>query len=138
MKIKIEGIPPYDGEYPLELEKLSNRDHKTIKDMSGLTVTGWMDGFRNADMTFFAALAVVAARRSGRHGPIINEDMFWDAEAGKITLVEEASDSTAVNPTMPEAPTPSTPSGEPSTDAGDVAPVRSLPPTGTDASGSWG
>lgn len=137
MKIKIEGIPPYDGEYPLELDKFSNRDHKTIKDMSGLTAMGWIDGFRNADMTFFAALAVVAARRSGRHGPTINEDLFWDAEAGKITLAEEESDA-AVNPTMPEAPTPSTRSGEPSPDDGAETPATSLRSTGTDYSAPWG
>lgn len=133
MKIKITGIQPYDGEYPLDLDQFTNRDHKTIKDMSGYTVTGWMEGFRSADMAFFTALGVVAARRSGRFGPMINEDIFWDAEAGKIVLIEEEADK-AVPPTMPEALTPSTPSGEPSPDDGDASLVRILPHTGTD---SW-
>jgi hypothetical protein len=137
VKIKIEGISPYDGEYPLELDKFTNRDHKTIKDMSGLTATSWIEGFKNVDMTFFAALGVVAARRSGRFGPIINEDVFWDSEAGKISLIEEEADR-AVNPTTPEAPTLSTRSGEHSSDDGDKAQVMSLPPTGTDSSATWG
>lgn len=128
MKIKIDGIPPYDGEYPLEIDKFTNRDHKTIKDMSGLTAVDWVDGFRKADMAFFTALAVVAARRSGRHGPMILEDVFWDAEVGKITLVDDAADQ--ANPTTPEAPTTSTPSGEPS-QTGSAPPASILRATGT-------
>lgn len=133
MKVTITGIPPYDGEYLVEPARLTNRDLHTIKQITGYTPDRLDEA--GADTDFVVALAIIGVRKSLRFQRI-DEDKFWDAEIGKITLDfedEEAADD-GPPPNAPETRTML--SGAPSPTDGDKAEVRSLPLTGTDSSAS--
>lgn len=67
-RIKVQGIPAFDGEYPLDLEDppLNALEWRWIKKTSGylpLTIT---DGLAGGDPDVVIALAVVAMCRAGK------------------------------------------------------------------------
>ncbi len=133
MKITIKGVPPYDGEYPLEFDRLSNGQIRTIKRLSGYTPPEYIQAGERGDNDFLVAAAIAAVQRSGRH-QVVHEQAFWDAEAGGIDFVLDEEDAMAgPPPTAPEAETRSTPSGEPSKPGSDTPQVSRLRSTGTDS-----
>lgn len=91
MKLTLTGIPPYDGEYPLDLSRLTNRDIHTIKRISGYAPLEYHQVQERGDVTFFVALAVIALKRGGHAH--VNEDALWDAEAGAINVILEPGDA---------------------------------------------
>lgn len=106
-KILIEGAPPYDGEYELDLN-FTNRDLHTVKQISGVRAGELDEAIRVGDLDVVVALAVNALRRAGHQ---VNIDILWDAEAGKITLIEDEAD--AVPPPPAIVPSDKKVSGEP-------------------------
>lgn len=112
MKLTIKGIPPYDGEYTLNLAELTNGEYRRIKQMSGYTLIEYPDAINRLDTDWVTAVGAVAAARN--HG-LVEESIFWNATAGKISLdFSDEETGVADPPTTPEIGTPSTPSGEPS------------------------
>lgn len=85
LKIKIEGAPPYDGEHDLDLT-FTNRDLRTIMELSNVEPIDVLESMRKGNTSVFVALAVIALRREGQ---IVNVDALWDAEAGKITFIDD-------------------------------------------------
>ncbi len=81
--ISIKGVPPYDGDYPIELERITNRELSTIKRLSGVRGAELSDAFAAGDNDLFVALTIIALQRSGK---IVVEDAIWDAESGSITF----------------------------------------------------
>lgn len=115
-------------------QRLTNRDLHTIK-----TLTGHVPPYADADEAdpdFVVAFAVIAIRQSGRFQRI-DENLLWDAELGKIELLDD-EEAAEAGPPLSAPETPPTPSGAPGPTGGDIPQVRSLPATGTDSSGSWG
>lgn len=88
-KIKVQNLPPYDGEYELG-GGLTNREFHTIKRISGLRVGEIDEAFQAGDNDLIIAFTVIALQRAGMH---VNEDILWDAETGKITYVFDGADA---------------------------------------------
>jgi hypothetical protein len=131
LKIKIEGSPPYDGEHELDL-KFTNRDLQTIMDMAHVEPVDIVSAMQKGNTSIFVALAVIALRREGQ---IVNPDALWDAEAGKITFL----DDDAVPPpkqsseTEPKQSAPTNSSGDSGNGTGDTLLVADPSSTGTPA-----
>jgi hypothetical protein len=96
-QIKIEGVPPYDGVYELDMN-FTNRDLHTIKQVAGVRAGDLNDALEHQDLDLVVALAVNALRRAGKP---IDMDVLWDSEAGKIMLVADEAD--AVPPPQPSS-----------------------------------
>jgi hypothetical protein len=94
-KIGIEGIPPYDGEYPLDVSYFTNRELNIIKRLSGVRAGEIEEALRAGDNDLFVALAVIALRR---HGVSVVEDAIWDAETGKLSFIAGAEEGDANPP----------------------------------------
>jgi hypothetical protein len=88
-QIKIEGVPPYDGEYELDMN-FTNRDLHTIKQVAGVRAGDLNDALEHQDLDLVVALAVNVLRRAGKP---IDMDVLWDSEAGKITLAADEADA---------------------------------------------
>lgn len=138
-RIKLDGIPPYDGEYDLDASYFTNRELHTIKTLSGIRAGELEEAFAASDSDLIVALCVIALQRAGIT-PIV--DRIWDAPAGSMTLIGDDSEAdedptagTPVEPpsapgssgaastisTEPPASDPS-PTGPPSTDIGADSP----------------
>jgi hypothetical protein len=64
----IEGVPPYDGRYPLDLEEqeFTTREWGWIKRLSNYLPLTAADGFNGNDPELMCALAAILMRRTGR------------------------------------------------------------------------
>lgn len=87
--ISIEGIPPYSGDYPIDFD-FSNRELHTIKQISGVRAGEIVEAGLKGDNDLVIALTMIALRRTGQ---VVNEDLIWDAKAGKITFVADEADA---------------------------------------------
>ncbi len=117
--ISIKGVPPYDGDYPIELERITNRELSTIKRLSGVRGAELSDAFAAGDNDLFVALTIIALQRAGK---IVAEDAIWDAESGSITF--------SLGPVEEEVPESGPPSPPPTDPGANV--------TGGDMNGSSG
>jgi hypothetical protein len=133
VKVIIKGVQPYDGEYTLDFGQFSNGEYRRIKKMSGYTVAEFPQALKRIDTDFITALGAVAAARE--HG-LVEEEVFWNAQAGNISLdfsdeeVEEEG-GVADPPTIPDPAMPSTRSGESSRTVSELPSVKSQLATGT-------
>jgi hypothetical protein len=131
MKIKITGVPPYDGEYPIDFQRLTNGQIRTIKRISDYTPPEYVAAGERGDNNFLVAIAIAALERSTKH-QMVNERALWDAEAGGIDVLLDDEETAAGDPPTISAPeTPTTPSGEPSSDGSELPQVSPLRSTGT-------
>jgi hypothetical protein len=131
MKIKISGVAPYDGEYPIDFARLTNGQIRTIKRISGYTPVEYVSAGQRGDNDFLVAIAVAALERSGQHA-VVNEQAFWNSEAGGIDVILDAEEEAAGDPpTISEAETPTTPSGGRSSGDSELPQVSPLRSTGT-------
>lgn len=94
MKLTIEGIPPYDGDYSMD-ETFTNREMHRIKELCGLRGGEVFDALVSADMGGYVAVATVLLERAG---VIVDPDMLWDAPSGKIRLDASSNGSDARPP----------------------------------------
>jgi hypothetical protein len=148
-RIAIRGVPPYDGEYELDLNRAwTTREWNWIKRISGYMPFTVNDGLRGGDPDLFVALAVIGMVRNQK----IDRDRAMDvAEAlmdvpydgAAIQLVvEEETDQLPLDLTT--EPEPSSPNGTPSKSdtSGSPSSTSSAPSettpasTGTTGSGS--
>ncbi len=83
VKIIINGVPPWDGEYEFEsLESLTNREAYEIKEISkGVRLGELKDALVAGDTGAWVGLAEVVA---ARHGKQIPPDDLWDVPAEAI------------------------------------------------------
>ena len=95
-RIVIDGIPPYDGEYPLDLSYFTNRELHTIKKVSGVRAGELLEAFAGGDQDVFVGFTVVAIQR--KNGGEVDIDKLWDADAAKISFV---GDTPEVEDTSP-------------------------------------
>lgn len=105
-KLIIEGIPPLDGEYEFDfaelLDSLTNREYHVIKVMTGVRAAEVFEAMEAGDTDLVMALAVIILRRRGKR---VDEDRFWDAEAGTaIRIVVGSREVEEVEEDGPPAP----------------------------------
>lgn len=126
--LKIEGVPPHDGEYDLDIARLKGSDLHLIKEISGVRVNELQEALEAGDYDLVVAMAVIVLRRAGR---TVEPAEIMEAEIGALT-VDFGDD--AVEEERPLASTP-TPNGQPnSTDVGPNADTKFEPsgPTSSD------
>jgi hypothetical protein len=105
--LTIEGIPVYNGEYPLDMSYFTNRELNLIKTVSGVRAGELSEAFEAGDNDLMVAIAAIAIWRSKGEKP--NMDPLWDAAAGKFTFnIEdteaETEDESLPPPTEPDEP----------------------------------
>lgn len=108
----IEGVPPYDGDWPLETGAFTNAELHTIKKVSGVRSQEIEEALDAGDNDLVVALAQIALERAGHR---VDLDLLWGAEVGKITLV--AGDEEEEEKHDPPSQPPSGPGGSESGDA---------------------
>lgn len=127
MKVVIKNVPPYDGEYPLDLSHMTNREVSTIKRISGYTPLEWEAAGDRGDTDIIIAFAVVALTRTGRFLPKVQEDVLWDSDMGKIDISTDDEEADAESPPPVSEPSDtSEPSGS-AGNAGSDTPQESAP-----------
>lgn len=115
MKVVIDNIPPWNGEWPLADFYFTNRELHRIKQISGLRAGELIEALDANDSAAYVGVAVVALERAGKN---IDPDEFWDAPVGSISLNLEEADVDAVPLDVPAGDEPSE-SGAFSTPASD-------------------
>lgn len=135
MKITINGIPPFDGDYPIDVDRLTNRDLHHVKRIAGVRPLELEDALDAGDMDVVVALAYVAITKNGHQYARQAEDALWNAELGQITVdlsdEDEGEGGVTADPPPPSGPdTPSTRSGSVSSDVSELHPENPPLPTG--------
>jgi hypothetical protein len=135
-KLLIEGVPPYDGGYDLDLAGFTGRELHTIKEISGVRGGELQEALQAGDYDLVVAFAVIVLRRAGKD---VDPDEIMNAEVGAIT-VDLETQATEEEERPPATATPggeensndgvandnagTTTSGSPSTDDGVLSPNR--------------
>jgi hypothetical protein len=96
MQLTLNGVPPYDGTYTLNLERMTNREIHTIKRISGYTPIEYNDAGKRGDTDFWVGVAIVGLHRAGH--AVVNEDAIWDADAGAIAVTFDDEQEQNENP----------------------------------------
>lgn len=105
--MRLEGIAPWDGDYPIDLSYFTNRELHEIKKIADVRAGELEDEFRRGNNDLVVAVAAIAARRNGKDIPLND---LWDAAAGRIDLVlDDEPEADDAGP--PESPTPTVPEG---------------------------
>lgn len=107
-RFKITGVPPYDGEFDIDLTTFTNRELHTIKRISGNRGNEIREAFMRGDNDLVVALVIIALQRSGRFSYVV-EDAIWDAPSTRFEFVEDVEaeqeqGDDADPPTIPAAP----------------------------------
>lgn len=136
MRIRIEGVAPYDGEWDAgkTMDEWTNAEWAILKRISGELPLTVADKIEGADVTVITAIAIVALRRSKRF-PRIDEELLWEAPVVSYKLIL-GDDEEAKDDPLPEREpvTPGTPSGSHSPNGSTPDPERSLDSTGLPSS----
>lgn len=103
-KVMINGVPPFNGDYELDLSFFTNRELHTIKVIAGVRAGEFEAAMEAGDNDLMVAMTVIAVKRAGKQIPV---DALWDAAAGTIEFdfSDEAPEADAL-PLDPK-PTPS-------------------------------
>lgn len=118
MKLIIEDVPPYSGEYDMDMT-FTNRELHRIKTVSeGLRGGEVFDALVAYDTAAFVSVATVVLERTGI---IVDTNILWDATSGAIFIDASPNGSDARPPDQQTSdgssnePTENEPSsGEPS------------------------
>lgn len=109
MKVTIEGIPPWDGDYEFPDLSFTNRELHEIKKLSGVRAGELFDALVAGDAAVDVAVTCVILARSDKH---VDPDDLWDAEGGAITFDFRTAGGDADPPTTPPPGSGTTGSGE--------------------------
>jgi hypothetical protein len=127
--IRIEGVPQYDGEYPIDVSTLTMRELHQMKQLTGLRLFEFDSALAVGDLDVIVGLAVVSLQRAGK---TVDADLIWDAELGAVSLIVGDDDG-------PPAESPNEPHSGEQTSSGDASSSDSdsqattPPDTGTQA-----
>jgi hypothetical protein len=124
--VVMEGVnSQLDGEYPMVFD-FTNRDLRTIKQMSGVRALEIEDALQAGDNDVLVAMTAIALHRAGKQ---FVDDVLWDAPAGSLRLVETVEeDARPPDQLKPGSSDGSnTLSGEPSNTNGDLSQETSNP-----------
>ena len=84
MKITIERIPPYDGDYELDAFSLTLREKRRMKQVTGLAGIEVTNALLKGDEDAHIGFAIVALER--KYGREQDVNLILDAEGGSIVL----------------------------------------------------
>lgn len=116
--IRINGCPPYDGDYEADLTRFTNGELRTIKKESGIIASKLQEALLDGDQDAFVALTIVMLQRSEKFRTVVPQ-LLWDAPADALEFIpgdeDENADASAEgnSPTPSEPPSPSDDSNEP-------------------------
>lgn len=129
-------VPLYAGDYPVD-PPYTNREVHVLSKQGETLPVDLVDNLMKGKVEVVIALAIIGLRRKGL---TIVEDVLWDAELGKVTLVaDEAEQAASLPPQMPSSSDsarndePNGSSGTPGNDAGASHQASSLSSTGSPA-----
>lgn len=135
MRVEIKGAPPFDGEYEIDAERLTNRDYHTIKQVSGLRANEILEALEAGDLDVLVALAVCALYRAGHKDTKMTAERLLDSESGGITVYADDEKEVEEEPgpfgtpseSSDGAASPNSSSGETSRLTGDIRPSPRSP-----------
>jgi len=142
MIIRVRGIPPYDGDYPLNVQAFTVDEQHMVKRLSGLRPAEYVDGFENGDAALVAAMIIIAVRRARpneqiREAPFLASTLetvefdVTDEEEGGDPLPASGPADTSMrsgSPSRGGSATPEPipfPTGVPSSESSESRPSRS-------------
>lgn len=124
--VTFAGIPPWDGDYHLDVSSFTNRELHVIKEMVGIRAGELQEAFAANDNDVLVAMAKIAVLRAGK---TIDDDTLWDAPVGSVVFDFSEDEPADPPPAAPANGESAAPSGTTSTDGGGEPP--NLPsPTG--------
>lgn len=100
-KIKVSGVPPWDGDYDFD-GNLKNRELHRIKKITGIRAGELVDALAAGDTDVLVALAVVVLERNDKH---VDPEDLWNAEVGSI--IYEAEEDEPSSPPDESSPSES-------------------------------
>lgn len=81
-KLRLQGVPPYDGEYDLPTNYTNGELHR-IKQICGVPAGKLMDATQDGDVGVLVALATVILERAGHQ---VNVQTLWDASGDNFDI----------------------------------------------------
>lgn len=132
--IRIQGVPPYDGEYPLDLSSFNGNELHLIKQLSGVRGNELKAALQAGDYDLLIAFAVIALRRNGQDAP---PEALLEADVGKIVLDDDPDEPEAEEDARPPDSSP-TPSGDESSPGAGENESEKSPPSGTTSTDTGG
>lgn len=84
-KLRVTGVPPYDGEYDLPTSYTNGELHR-IKQISGVPAGKLMDASQEGDIGVLVALAAVILERAGHQ---VNVQALWDASGDNFDIEQD-------------------------------------------------
>jgi hypothetical protein len=106
-KVIIEGIPPHDGEYEIDLAEMTNEEWFLIKRLSGLRPAELDEALDTADAAVFVGLGAVVIQREGRRVTDNVVNQLMTARFGQIKVKWGGADPPAMSQKTPESSTDS-------------------------------
>ena len=108
VKLVINGVPPWDGEYEFEsFADGTNREYNRIKDICGVRAGELIEALSAGDTGAWVAFTVMIP---ARHGKDVPPDTLWDAPENAINFDAGTGDD-AGPPTVQESNSGSTVNG---------------------------
>lgn len=120
-KLRVQGVPPYDGEYELPTSYTNGELHR-IKQICGVPAGKLMEASQEGDVGVLVALAAVILERAGHQ---VNVQALWDATGDNFDIQQDAEAEDADRP-----PAEATTGGEPKSSDASVAPNEADSPSG--------
>lgn len=101
-------MPPYDGDYDADLDSFTNRELRTIKQVSGGIAGIELErALKTGDQDAFIGFTYVVLQRSGKF-PVVSEDILLDAPIDAIEFIPDPAldedESSAEGNAIPEPP----------------------------------
>jgi hypothetical protein len=125
-KLKIEGVPPYDGDYDLDIAAFTGTELHTIKQISGIRAGELQEGLTAGDYDLVVAFTVIVLQRAGQD---VDPAAIMAATVGAITVDLQTEDAEVVDERPPvSSPTPN--GGENSSGVGPSS-TESTEPSGS-------
>lgn len=97
----IEGLPPFDGDHPIDLSYFTNAELRTIKRLAGVRAGELEEAVAAGDNDLLVCFAVIALERAGRTMDEQAINLLWAAPAGKIVLVAGDEEEAGAGPPEP-------------------------------------
>lgn len=102
--LTIEGIPAYNGEYPLDISYFTNKELHLLKIECKVRAGELQEAFEAGDNDLMVGIAAIAIWRKTGTKP--NMDALWDAEVGKFTFQVEEPEEPVEDDDLPPSTAP--------------------------------
>lgn len=83
VKLIVNGVPPWDGEYQFDDFAFTNRELYDIKQLSGLRASELIEALDSNDTSAYVGVGMVVL---ARHGKLLEPDDLWNAKVGSIRI----------------------------------------------------